>query len=213
MRPDGEPPFPTVVSVHGGPNYHNTDAFEPRRQAFADCEVLLDAQVCVNTPVLRAASSVRGPHVDKPNKLFAGLYYLRPPGDTTTVGGELQLYRYPNPRAHVDGAELGVSEGETVALVEEFDPSVLGSNPLAAWRGTALAAIRAFAKPGALAEPPHDLAVGAKLDPQHPVRRRVLRPHVEDHLVGVDLIRVPLVEDRLGGRHRARPRPCAGSRG
>ncbi len=36
MRPDGEPPFPTVVSVHGGPNYHNTDAFEPRRQAFAD---------------------------------------------------------------------------------------------------------------------------------------------------------------------------------
>jgi dipeptidyl aminopeptidase/acylaminoacyl peptidase len=36
MRPDGEPPFPTVVSVHGGPNYHNTDAFEPRRQALAD---------------------------------------------------------------------------------------------------------------------------------------------------------------------------------
>ena len=36
LRPDGEPPFPAVVSVHGGPNYHNTDAFEPRRQAFAD---------------------------------------------------------------------------------------------------------------------------------------------------------------------------------
>jgi dienelactone hydrolase len=36
MRPDGHPPYPTVVSVHGGPNYHNTDAFEPRRQAFAD---------------------------------------------------------------------------------------------------------------------------------------------------------------------------------
>ena len=36
LRPDGEPPYPAVVSVHGGPNYHNTDAFEPRRQAFAD---------------------------------------------------------------------------------------------------------------------------------------------------------------------------------
>ena len=36
LRPDGEPPFPTIVSVHGGPNYHNTDAYEPRRQAFAD---------------------------------------------------------------------------------------------------------------------------------------------------------------------------------
>lgn len=36
LRPEGDPPFPTIVSVHGGPNYHNTDAFEPRRQAFAD---------------------------------------------------------------------------------------------------------------------------------------------------------------------------------
>jgi uncharacterized protein (TIGR03086 family) len=42
--------------------------------------------------------------------------------------------------------------GEKVPLVVEFDPSVLGSNPLAAWRGTALAAIRAFARPGVLAE-------------------------------------------------------------
>lgn len=36
LKPDGEPPFPAVVSVHGGPNDHNTDAYEPRRQAFAD---------------------------------------------------------------------------------------------------------------------------------------------------------------------------------
>lgn len=36
MRPDGAPPHPCVLSVHGGPNYHNTDAFEPRSQAFAD---------------------------------------------------------------------------------------------------------------------------------------------------------------------------------
>jgi uncharacterized protein (TIGR03086 family) len=42
--------------------------------------------------------------------------------------------------------------GEKVELVEVFDPSVLGINPLAAWRGTALAAIRAFARPGALGE-------------------------------------------------------------
>jgi len=36
IRPEGEGPFPTVVSVHGGPEYHNTDAYEPRRQAFVD---------------------------------------------------------------------------------------------------------------------------------------------------------------------------------
>jgi uncharacterized protein (TIGR03086 family) len=40
--------------------------------------------------------------------------------------------------------------GGTVERVEHFDASVLGSNPLATWRGTALAAIRAFAAPGAL---------------------------------------------------------------
>jgi uncharacterized protein (TIGR03086 family) len=40
--------------------------------------------------------------------------------------------------------------GGAVERVEEFNPSVLGTNPLASWRGTALAAIRAFAAPGAL---------------------------------------------------------------
>lgn len=40
--------------------------------------------------------------------------------------------------------------GGTVERVEEFSPSVLGPNPLSTWRGTALAAIRAFAAPGAL---------------------------------------------------------------
>jgi uncharacterized protein (TIGR03086 family) len=41
-------------------------------------------------------------------------------------------------------------EGGAVERVEEFNPSVLGPNPLATWRGTALAAIRAFSAPGAL---------------------------------------------------------------
>ncbi len=36
IRPDGEGPFPTIVSVHGGPEYHNTDAYDPRRLAYAD---------------------------------------------------------------------------------------------------------------------------------------------------------------------------------
>lgn len=40
--------------------------------------------------------------------------------------------------------------GGDVQRVEEFNPSVLGPNPAATWRGTALAAIRAFATPGAL---------------------------------------------------------------
>ena len=34
--PDGEGPYPTIVSPHGGPEYHNTDAFDARRLAYAD---------------------------------------------------------------------------------------------------------------------------------------------------------------------------------
>lgn len=40
--------------------------------------------------------------------------------------------------------------GEPVSKEEVFDASLLGKNPLATWRGTALAAIRAFGAPNAL---------------------------------------------------------------
>jgi uncharacterized protein (TIGR03086 family) len=43
-----------------------------------------------------------------------------------------------------------VLSGGAVEQVETFDASILGPNPLATWRGTALAAIRAFAAPDAL---------------------------------------------------------------
>ena len=36
IRPDGDGPFPTIVSVHGGPEYHNTDAYDARCLAYAD---------------------------------------------------------------------------------------------------------------------------------------------------------------------------------
>ncbi|HSL11860.1 MAG TPA: prolyl oligopeptidase family serine peptidase [Actinomycetota bacterium] len=36
VTPEGQPPFPTILSVHGGPNWHHTDAFDPDAQAFVD---------------------------------------------------------------------------------------------------------------------------------------------------------------------------------
>ena len=36
VTPEGAPPFPTVVHVHGGPNWHDRDEFEPEVQAFVD---------------------------------------------------------------------------------------------------------------------------------------------------------------------------------
>ena len=58
---------------------------------FDDADILLDAMICVNTPVKRRPSSVRSPHVDLPNKLFAGLFYLRV-DDDDSHGGALELY-------------------------------------------------------------------------------------------------------------------------
>ena len=34
--PQGDPPYPTVMSVHGGPEWHERDAFDAETQAFVD---------------------------------------------------------------------------------------------------------------------------------------------------------------------------------
>lgn len=50
---------------------------------------LMYLQVAINTPV-RARSAVRGPHLDGPGELWAGLLYLRHEADQASTGGELQ---------------------------------------------------------------------------------------------------------------------------
>ena len=52
-----------------------------------------DARIEVNTPVLGSASSSRGAHLDTPNRLFSGLFYMRHPDDDS-IGGDLQLFRW-----------------------------------------------------------------------------------------------------------------------
>lgn len=41
-------------------------------------------------------------------------------------------------------------DGKPLNLTESINPSILGPNPMATWRGTALAAIEAFRRPGAM---------------------------------------------------------------
>lgn len=67
------------------------------RDGFDGCDMLADARLELNTPVQGAPSSVRGPHLDLPNRLFSGLFYLRKPEDDTP-GGDLQLFRFRNGR-------------------------------------------------------------------------------------------------------------------
>jgi hypothetical protein len=56
-----------------------------------DHDLVLDCQVSVNSPVTEV-SSVRGPHLDSPRKLFNALLYFRHPDDRST-GGDLEFYR------------------------------------------------------------------------------------------------------------------------
>jgi len=51
----------------------------------------MDARIVVNSPPLTDGTSVRGPHLDIPNKLISALLNLRPEHDDS-IGGELDLY-------------------------------------------------------------------------------------------------------------------------
>jgi len=54
-------------------------------------EVGLDAEIVVNSPALSDGTSVRGPHLDHPDKLISALLYLRAEDDDST-GAELELF-------------------------------------------------------------------------------------------------------------------------
>ncbi len=68
------------------------------RDSFESHDILLDCTAVINSAVTGRPSSYRGPHVDKPYKLFGGLFYMRLPEDDA-VGGDLVLYKY-RPGAH-----------------------------------------------------------------------------------------------------------------
>mgnify|MGYP001325352816 CR=1 FL=1 len=93
-----------------------------RRQveSFKEADVLMDAQISINSPVVKQ-SSVRKIHVDSPNKIFSGLFYLRMPDDDS-VGGDLQLCKWKSEYSKKEKLKFykeGVSE-DYVNVVEEI---------------------------------------------------------------------------------------------
>lgn len=92
-------------------------------------DVTLDTQFVVNSPVTDP-STVRGPHLDKPYKLFAGILYMRLPGDKST-GGDLLLYKLKTRKPHFDRRQH-VDE----KLVEAFDEVKYEANSLVLWLNT-----------------------------------------------------------------------------
>ena len=92
-------------------------------------DVMLDCQFVINTPVT-TPSAVRGPHVDKPYKLFAALLYFRHPDDRS-VGGNLILERIATRHCRFDRRQHIPEE-----LAEPIAEIPYASNALIMWLNT-----------------------------------------------------------------------------
>jgi hypothetical protein len=92
--------YPSFESTFG--QLDSLRAGTRRVQTFEEADVLLDAQIAINTPVTGESTSVRSGHVDASNKLFVALLYLRHPDDEST-GGDLELYRYADDHPEFEG--------------------------------------------------------------------------------------------------------------
>lgn len=77
---------------------------------FPEVDLLLDAQISMNSSIENPLKRIKRPHIDRPQVLFAGLFYMRHPDDDST-GGDLEIYRFkknkpggfdPNDKQHVD---------------------------------------------------------------------------------------------------------------
>jgi hypothetical protein len=95
--------FPDLEAIAGRPLEEFRSVMRQKDVTFSE-EISLDCQFGVNSPVTKP-SSVRSPHIDRPNKLFNALLYCREPGDETP-GGELLLYRATGPLAHAEGSSV-----------------------------------------------------------------------------------------------------------
>jgi hypothetical protein len=90
MYPNFENEYGSFATLKSG--LRKVDAFET-------ADVLLDALISINTPVVTKPTAVRRAHIDLPDKLFAGLFYMRDPQDTST-GGDLEIYKFKNDKPY-----------------------------------------------------------------------------------------------------------------
>ncbi|HVK21134.1 MAG TPA: hypothetical protein VM677_07215 [Actinokineospora sp.] len=95
-------------------------------------DILMDCTAVIGSPVVGTPTSYRGPHVDKPYKLFGGLFYMRLPEDDA-VGGDLVLYKYKSDehKFHASASEYGDSRFDIdPQYVEEVATIPYSSNVL-----------------------------------------------------------------------------------
>uniref|UniRef100_A0A7S0R420 Prolyl 4-hydroxylase alpha subunit Fe(2+) 2OG dioxygenase domain-containing protein n=1 Tax=Pyramimonas obovata TaxID=1411642 RepID=A0A7S0R420_9CHLO len=106
-----------------------------RRSEDNRTDLTLDCQIAMNSPVTKDVVSVRGPHVDDINELWAGLLYLRHPADNST-GGELNVYECEEACEQVritdeEKAALGMSTRRNHEQFHTKDLKVVSTVPYA----------------------------------------------------------------------------------
>jgi hypothetical protein len=109
--------YPHLEFIKPLENYDCGLRFKDKR-----ADIFMECQPGINTPPL-AESRVRGPHVDNPVELVAGLLYMRPEQDVWRGGG-LNIHRLKKPYVCHDKAEIDDKYVETVATVP-YEPNTL----------------------------------------------------------------------------------------
>ncbi|MBD3882061.1 hypothetical protein IFO70_09855 [Phormidium tenue FACHB-886] len=119
---------PEILRLH--PSFEQTfgaiDSLQPgvrKVDNFSTADVLLDAQICINAPVLQPSPLIKQAHVDRPQVVYAGLYYLRHPDDRST-GGNLEIYRFKGKPYSLQGQYIDDKYIERVKTVQ-YERNVL----------------------------------------------------------------------------------------
>jgi hypothetical protein len=102
--PDFEQRFAPINQLVAVPRSNKT----PRQRN----NIMLDALIAVNTPALTGKTSVRPAHLDRTDKIFVGLLYLRLPDDDSS-GADLELLR-PKDGPLVYGHQRMLTEDKTI---------------------------------------------------------------------------------------------------
>lgn len=119
--PDFEQRFGSLTSLKAGVRGQANDS--PRN-------VYLDSQIAFNTPVEIGGTTVRGPHLDDPRKLFVGLFYLRLDDDQSR-GADLEIYR-----SKVQPSRLDITRTANLADMELLETVKYEANTLVLFLNT-----------------------------------------------------------------------------
>ena len=115
---------------------------------YAMCDVMMDALISSNTPVLTKPTSVRRGHLDLPNKLFSGLFYLRHPEDNSD-GGNFEIYKFRTQKPYGFKSDLSIHD-DYLALVETVpyrgNTLVVFMNSIASLHGVSVRSLSPYAR-------------------------------------------------------------------